>query len=244
MCLLRWTLLLLFLLPATGHAQRRGEKERNWEFHADAWLLWNTVHGDRYVPYVPPPPTIPLRDLDFTRTRSFARNSCSSAFGIMVERHLYSGLWIATGIEFIERKSKYVFHQDTLAIYPPFAPPPDGLYFQRIADRTFWLAIPILFKYRFGNWSLAAGMNFTKESLRSKGVGMLLDGSRVTLYDNGPRNSSLLGSAIPRAVFGWNGLGKQQRFQFMLGGDIRKTYGANRRWVDVRFGGSVRIGKL
>jgi len=40
-------LLLLLLLPAMGHAQRQAAKERNWEFHAGAWLLWNTVHGDR-----------------------------------------------------------------------------------------------------------------------------------------------------------------------------------------------------
>lgn len=239
---LRWLLFLLLLLPAMGHAQRQAAKVRNWEFHAGAWLLWNTVHGDRYVPPRPSFPGIPLRDVDATRWRSFAKSTFSPATGIMVERRLWKGLWIAGGIEFVGRHEKYVFDPDTLAAYPPIAIWPHGLYVKKVKDYWYGLELPILVEMKTGDWLIGAGVSFHK-NLRSKGVAMRLDGSSYVLYDTPARNSPLLSTAIPKVMVGYDGIGEGKRFRITLGADIRKkVYGVPRRWVDVRFGASVRVG--
>jgi len=242
MCLLRWTLLLLFLIPATGHAQRLGEKQRNWNFHASAWLLWNTVHGDRYVQPRPPLPGMPLRDVDATRWRSFAKNTFSPATWIMVERHLWKGIWFAGGIEFVGRHQKYVFDPDTLAAYPPIVPWPYGLYVTKVKDRWYGLELPIMMEIRTGNWVVGAGISVHK-NMWSKGVATRLDGSSYVLYDTPSRNSPLLSTTIPKVMFGYDGLDEEKRVRILVGADVRrKEFGASRRWVDVRIGASVRIG--
>jgi hypothetical protein len=239
---LRWLLPLLFLLPAMGHAQRQAAKERNWVFHAGAWLLWNTVHGDRYAAFGPPPIALPLRDRDFSHTRSLARNSLSPAIGGMVERRIYKSLWMAAGLEFVGRPQKYVFDPDTLAAYPPIAPPPFGLYFKQVIHYWYGLELPVMVEMKTGDWLIGAGVSVYK-NIHSKGVAIRLDGSSYVLYDTPARNSPLLSTAIPKVMFGYDGIGEEKRLRFMLGADVRKkVYGANRRWVDVRFGASVRIG--
>jgi hypothetical protein len=109
----------------------------------------------------------------------------------------------------------------------------------------YWygLELPVMVELKTGDWIIGAGASVYKE-LRSKGVAMDLDGSNHVLYDIPARNSPLLRTAIPKVMFGYDGIGKAKRFRVTLGVDVRKkVFQANRRWVDVRFGASVRIGK-
>jgi len=145
-----------------GHAQRQAAKERNWVFHAGAWLLWNTVHGDRYAAFGPPPIALPLRDRDFSHTRSLARNSLSPAIGGMVERRIYKSLWMAAGLEFVGRPQKYVFDPDTLAAYPPIAPPPFGLYFKQVIHYWYGLELPVMVEMKTAIGSSALEFLFTR----------------------------------------------------------------------------------
>jgi hypothetical protein len=235
------TTTFIYVLAFYCQAQQRPSKVSNWGFRAGAWILWNTVHGDRYVPPQPLLPGIPLRDVDVTRWRSFAKNSFSPATGIMVERRLWKGLWLAGGLEFVGRHQKYVFDADTVAAYPPTFPPPAGLYVTRVMDFWYGLELPVVTEYRYMDWSVAAGVIVSKQ-LRIKGVAELRDGTSLVLYDIPARNNPVLNTAIPKVVFGYDGFGQEKRFRLMLGADIRKRYGAVRRWVDIRFGASVRIG--
>lgn len=53
----------------------------------------------------------------------------------------------------------------------------------------------------------------------------------------------MLSTAIPKVMFGYDGIGKEKRLRVTLGVDIRKKiFGVDRRWVDVRFGASMRLG--
>lgn len=161
----------------------------------------------------------------------------------MVERRLWKGLWIACGIEFVGRHEKYVFDSDTLTAYPPIAPWPFGLYVTKVKDQWFGLELPVMMEMKTGNWMVGAGISVHK-NMWSKGVATRLDGSHYVLYDTPARNSPLLSTAIPKIMFGYDGIGERKRFRIALGADIRKKgYGVPRRWVDVRFGASVRIGR-
>lgn len=238
----QWILLLLFLLPAMCDGQQRPAKD-NWGFHAGAWLLWNTVHGDRYMPTQPSLPGIPLRDVDMTPWRSFARNSFSPAAGGIVERRLYKSFWIMGGLEFSQRKWMYVFDKDTLSMYPPVSPIPDGLYYRRIINYRYQLDLPMMLEFRIGEWSIASGLIMSK-FIHSKGTGELLDGTMVTRHDIRDGLRLRIDEIIPKVLFGYEGIGKERRFRAMIGADVRrKGYGVPRRWVDVRFGASVRIGR-
>lgn len=239
----RWMNLLLLLLPVLAHAQRRPAKERIWEFHAGAWLLWNTVHGNRYVQPRPLLPGIPLRNVDMSAWRSFARNSFSPASGGSVERRLYRSIWLAGGLEVSQRRWRYEFDKDTLAAYPPVSPPPEGLFFQTVTNYRYQLDLPAMLELRLGEWSIASGLMLSG-FIHSKGTGELLDGTQVVRHDiaDGPRFE--VDEAIPKVLLCFNGIGKDNRFRAMLGAEFReKGYGTNTRWVDVRFGASVRIGK-
>ena len=225
-----------------GHAQGQAAKERNWGFHAGAWLLRNTVHGDRYVPYRPGSPTIPSVNQAYYQTRSFARSSFSLAMGGLLERRLYKGLWVAASIEFVGRPQKYVFDADTLAAYPPILPAPHGLWFKEVKHYWYGLEYLLMAELKIDDWVVGFGGSVSKQ-LRTKGQAIRLDGSVYVLYEIPARNNPLLSTIIPRILFGYDGIGHGQRFRLMLGADIRKNYGAVRRWVDVRLGASVRIGK-
>lgn len=238
----RWLLLLLISQPFAGQAQKRTAKDPNWEFHAGAALLWNTVHGDKYIPPRPTIPGIPFRDVDVLRWRSSATNSFSPAIGCIIERRLYKDLWVAGGIEFLGRHQKYVFDMDTLAAYPPVSHPPAGLHFTKVVDYWYGLELPVVFEYRIKDWSIAAGLSVSME-LRTKGVAEKLDGTSLVLYEIPSRTSPLLSTAIPKVAFGYDGIGQERRLRLMLGADFRKRQGSVRRWVDIRFGIGVRLGR-
>ena len=160
----------------------------------------------------------------------------------MIERRLYKDLWMAGGIEFLGRHQKYVFDVDTLAAYPPVLPPPAGLHFARVVDYWYGLEFPVVLEYRIKDWSIAAGLTVSKE-LRTKGVAEKLDGTSLELYDIPSRTNPLLGTAIPKVAFNYDGIGQKRRFRVTLGADFRKSHGSVRRWVDIRFGIGVRLGR-
>lgn len=238
----RWLLLLLIFQSFAGQAQKRTANDPNWEFWAGAALLRNTVYGDKYISPRPIIPGISFRNVDVLRWRSSATNSFSPAIGCMFERRLYKGLWVAGGIEFLGRHQKYVFDMDTLAAYPPVSHPPAGLHFSKIVDYWYGLELPVMFEYRIKDWSITAGLTMSKQ-LRTRGVAEELDGTSLVLYDIPSRTSPLLSTAIPKVAFGYDGIGQERRFRLLLGADFRKSQGSVRRWVDIRFGIGVRLGR-
>lgn len=146
------------------------------------------------------------------------------------------------GLEFTQRKGMYVFDKDTLTAYPPVPPLPDGLYFKRVINYRHQLDLPVMLEFRIGEWSIASGLIMSK-FIHSKGTGELLDGTMVVRHDIRDGLRLRVDEVIPKILFCYDGIGKDRRFRTMLGADVRrKGYGVPRRWVDVRFGASVRIG--
>lgn len=158
-----------------------------------------------------------------------------------MERRLYKGLWLTAGFEFVSRPQKYVFDPDTLATYPPISSPPHGLHFKQVMHYWYGLELPVMAELKTSDWVIGAGVSVSKE-LRTKGEAIRLDGSAYLMYDIPARNSPLLSTVIPKVLVGYDGIGNNKRFRIMMGADIRKNHGGARRWVDVRFGASVRIG--
>lgn len=106
--------------------------------------------------------------------------------------------------------------------------------------RFHTLEFPLMLEVAWRKWLFGVGTSIAEE-LHSKGTAILLDGSRTTLFNIGPRNSILLHTAIPKFVVGYDGLLKDRRIRLSLGADVRKNYGTDRRIVDIRFAASVRL---
>ena len=164
MCSVHRIALALAILPAShlivlGQGKRTSQGE--WSFHVGGGLLWNTVHGDRYVA----PPALrgfQLRDLDFLKWRSSARNSFSPAGGFTVNRQILKTFSVLVGLDFVDRKEYYTFDEDTLLAYPPVLSPPDGLHIRGIIDHEYQVGIPLFVEYRYSSWSCMGGLTLAQ----------------------------------------------------------------------------------
>ncbi|MBK9146788.1 MAG: hypothetical protein IPM12_03090 [Flavobacteriales bacterium] len=206
----------------------------------NAAALWNTVHGDRHVGVPQITPQTRPNDRAFFLSRSSAVNSLSCASGLGLERRLFKNLWLMVGLDYAIRKEVFRFDPDTLAAYPPSLPAPDGLQYSRVVLESHHLELPLLVNLKLNHWMICAGLSVS-ESFRSRGTALGLDDTTIELYDSGHRNSILKDTIMSRLLVGYEGFGNSNRFRAVLGSEFRRNDGGKRRWVDLRFGLSVRV---
>lgn len=233
--------ILLLSLPFSSLSQVRHSAYPDWTIHGNFCLISNVFIGDRYVAYNPNIPNLPLRDLDFTRVRSFVHNSFSPAAGFLFEKRVWKSYYVSVGMEYVDRTEKFVFSDDTLQVYPPIFPAPNGLRYKKIIDHVFELNLPIMADYRFKNWSFMVGVNFAKE-VGSKGKAIAIDGTDNLLYRFSSRHSVFFKTAIPRIQIQYSGIGRHERFPLLFGTELRRNAGFG-RWLDFRIGIGLQFGE-
>lgn len=220
-------------------AQSKPTQIKNWAGYIQSAMLWNTYHGSRYVPWPVLPPNAPIRDLDFRRSRSFIQNSVSWSGGFYGKRRIVKNLCLSASIDYSERKRLYVFDEDTLQAYPPAGT--RGIKFSRITDKVYNLEFSLMGEWEVKNWFIAAGGLISKR-LRSTGYGVDLKGNSQLFYNEPGGYNRYFDTLIPRILIGYDGIGKSDRWRMMLGAERRRSNG-NGRWVDIRFGIGVRLGR-
>ncbi len=207
-------------------AQGQVHGAHKWGAEVSGSLVWNIVVGDRYVvPLVYP--GVPPKDVDVSRWRSYARNSLSPCIGGLASRNMLGDFWLSSGIELIERKSRYVFDEDTLSAHPL----PGGLSLKVVTDHRYRIELPLLVEWRHSHWRCGLGANwmlYERYVCRKEGI----DGVTVTAADYSGRNPST--RFVPRFLIGYAGTSSAQRVGASIGVDWRPHTEYEKRRLDIR----------
>jgi len=191
--------------------------------------MWNTVHGERYVPYAPAP-GIPLRDVDPTFFRSFATNSVAPEVSMLAEWRPIKVLRFKLGLSYVNRKSLYVFHPDTLAQYPGTS----GLKYEKVIVRRHRIELPLYIGAQFNQFYLDVGFRFVlKENLQLR-KHAVADGNVIT-ENYGAVNYGYL-RYVPSATLGYRFHTNAGDVGALVAADWRTDKEFDNRWVDMRFG--------
>lgn len=236
-----WMLLVVVTGPCL--AQRKAPRNNGFFAEVGPGLLWNTAHGDRYVPVQAySPRSLPAGGNNSLVARSSVRNTVSPTMGLWVHKQVYRSLWVVVGAELVRRDINYVFAQDTLDAHQPNAYW-EGLYYRRVVSRVNKLEVPLALEFRKRLWSVFAGVIYHRQ-LSERAFAERLDGTMIDILKTGYRHARIFDPWFMTARFSYSGFLNNRRLATFVSAVFSKPSQAQRYWMDFRFGVSYAFGSL